>query len=100
MHFIDKLLKIKYKFPPEFHQFGKISQMLLLNFMYILHFSQNILSFRHRICQFQQYVFPTEEFWGNRMQLSWNAHLLGSQKAVCIIYPPFKSQTVWGIFLW
>lgn len=53
--------------------------------IYILHCSHYILSIFHRICCFQHF-FPTEEFWGNRMKLSWNAHLLGSQ--VCIIYLP------------
>ena len=107
MHFIAKLLKIKYIFLQSSTSLGKNSQTMLLNFTYIFlyhlyHFAPQPLYLVHpsQNTLFQQYIFPTKEFWGSTMQLSWNAYLLDSQKAVSYIPPPSQSQTVWGIFLW
>lgn len=92
MHFIAKLFKIKY-FPTFLSIWEKLSKYAFKFHKQFLYCSHYISSILHRTYWFQQYVFPIEEFQGNRMQLYWNALLLVSVKAVSYIIP-LKSQTV------
>lgn len=82
MHFIANLFKIKY-FPIFLSIWEKLSKYAFKfhNFLYCSHY---ILFILHRIYWFQQYVFPIEEFQGNRIQLSECMPV--RQRKGCIIY--------------